>query len=399
MSKSLKNFITIREALSDFSPRQIRFLFLLQKYHTPMEYSPNSMAAAADLERRFGAFEAGLAARLREAELAAGGGGRLEYKWGARERALQQALEEKRQAVHSALLDSIDTPSAVKSLEQLIRATNTYMGAVPEATAGQTLLQGVARYYGRVMGCFGVPTAFGGGGGGSANTDGGAGASGATPLQLAGALSGFRDEIRALAVSAVKGGGHAGGGIPGGSAAAESVPRGGDAKEPRSAGGTAKEPVPAGGPAVAPDLAAQVLLACDALRDETLPLLGLRVEDRPSGVAQFALDDPKIVLAEVARRAEAAAAADAVRAAKAAARQAAAEEDAARAAVPPEDMFKPEHDALFGRPAGAFGPELDEGGVPVSDGGGEALSKNARKKLLKQREKQAKAHVAALGAQ
>jgi len=68
MSKSLKNFITIREALEEFSPRQIRFLFLLHRYHEPMEYSLNSMAAAADLERRFASFGSSLATRLADAE-------------------------------------------------------------------------------------------------------------------------------------------------------------------------------------------------------------------------------------------------------------------------------------------------------------------------------------------
>jgi len=54
-----------------------------------MEYSQNTMAAAADLERRFGAFESALGARLKEAaraETAQATGGRLEYKWGAQER-------------------------------------------------------------------------------------------------------------------------------------------------------------------------------------------------------------------------------------------------------------------------------------------------------------------------
>ena len=49
MSKSLKNFVTVREALETYSARQIRFLFLLPRYHEPMEYSANAMSAV-DLE-------------------------------------------------------------------------------------------------------------------------------------------------------------------------------------------------------------------------------------------------------------------------------------------------------------------------------------------------------------
>ena len=47
------------------------------------------------------------------------------HKWGAEERALQEVFAERREAVHLALCDSIDTPAALKAMEQIIRATNT----------------------------------------------------------------------------------------------------------------------------------------------------------------------------------------------------------------------------------------------------------------------------------
>ena len=40
MSKSLKNFITIRRALKTYSARQLRFLFLLHNWSDPMELTP-----------------------------------------------------------------------------------------------------------------------------------------------------------------------------------------------------------------------------------------------------------------------------------------------------------------------------------------------------------------------
>ena len=52
--------------LAQYRPEAVRFLFLLHKYHEPMEYSENTMAAAADLERRFATFSASLRAFLRE---------------------------------------------------------------------------------------------------------------------------------------------------------------------------------------------------------------------------------------------------------------------------------------------------------------------------------------------
>lgn len=43
MSKSLKNFITIRDALQIHTARQIRLLFLLHKYNVPMDYGDSTM--------------------------------------------------------------------------------------------------------------------------------------------------------------------------------------------------------------------------------------------------------------------------------------------------------------------------------------------------------------------
>ena len=112
----------------------------------------NSLSAAADLEKRFSAFGVSLATRLRESAsacalpppTAAGVPGvpsRMPtHKWGAEERALHETFVDRRTAVHEALLDSIDTPSALKALEQLLRATNVYMNAVPDVTRGATLL-------------------------------------------------------------------------------------------------------------------------------------------------------------------------------------------------------------------------------------------------------------------
>lgn len=53
MSKSLKNFITIKEALTTHSARQIRFCFLLHKYNAPMDYGDSTMSHALSVEKVF----------------------------------------------------------------------------------------------------------------------------------------------------------------------------------------------------------------------------------------------------------------------------------------------------------------------------------------------------------
>jgi len=57
MSKSLKNFITIKQILTQYSARQIRMLFLLHGWNVLMNYSPeNSFKEAVSKEEQFWEF-------------------------------------------------------------------------------------------------------------------------------------------------------------------------------------------------------------------------------------------------------------------------------------------------------------------------------------------------------
>lgn len=51
MSKSKKNFITIKEALETYTPRQIRMLYLLYRFNDPMDYSKGTMDQATYMEK------------------------------------------------------------------------------------------------------------------------------------------------------------------------------------------------------------------------------------------------------------------------------------------------------------------------------------------------------------
>lgn len=134
---------------------------------------------------------------------------------------------------------------------------------------------------------------------------------------------------------------------------------------------------------------------CDSLRDDTLPALGIQIDDRSSGVAQVQVGDPRVVMAEAARRAEAVKEAEAAKQAKAAAKAANAAKDEARKQVPPAEYFSAAYDELFEREV-SYGA-CDEAGVPMEDASGEPLSKSARKKLIKVLDKHKKLHAAAQG--
>lgn len=50
MSKSLKNFITIQEALKTYSARQLRLFFLTHQWHTKMDFKHTGMQEAIQME-------------------------------------------------------------------------------------------------------------------------------------------------------------------------------------------------------------------------------------------------------------------------------------------------------------------------------------------------------------
>jgi len=51
MSKSLKNFVTIKEALSRHSARQLRLVFLLHSWKDTLDYSDATMQVALSYEK------------------------------------------------------------------------------------------------------------------------------------------------------------------------------------------------------------------------------------------------------------------------------------------------------------------------------------------------------------
>ena len=51
MSKSLKNFITIKDALTRYSARQIRLLFLLHSWKDTLDYGEKTMEIALEYEK------------------------------------------------------------------------------------------------------------------------------------------------------------------------------------------------------------------------------------------------------------------------------------------------------------------------------------------------------------
>jgi cysteinyl-tRNA synthetase len=147
MSKSLKNFITIQQALELNSARQIRLLFLLHKYNAPMDYGDNTMIHAVQTEKTFVEFFHNVKACLRQYTM------EMSQKWEAKSVALQRTLADATRKVDAALKDDFDTPTVLAVLVDLVKATNVYMEG--DSVVG-LVVRNVSSYITQIFKVFGL---------------------------------------------------------------------------------------------------------------------------------------------------------------------------------------------------------------------------------------------------
>ncbi|RNF26338.1 putative cysteinyl-tRNA synthetase [Trypanosoma conorhini] len=240
MSKSLKNFITIRQALDELgvTPRVMRLLFLANQWGKPMNFSDQSIDEARERERVLRAFFGSVDVVLRK------------DAWGetqgfnAHDRRLSELYSTVEDTVHGALQNNLDTPAAMDALMELVGATNQYLLS-GERTSG-TLVQKVGRYVTRMLRVFGVVE------GGDVVGFGAQQGTDDRLVTVMDALLRFRDGVR-------------------------------DAAKATGGGGT-------------------YLPLCDAVRDEWLVPAGIRIEDNPAGPTTWKPDDVATLQREVAER-------------------------------------------------------------------------------------------------
>uniref|UniRef100_UPI00398E696F probable cysteine--tRNA ligase, mitochondrial isoform X2 n=1 Tax=Pristiophorus japonicus TaxID=55135 RepID=UPI00398E696F len=120
MSKSLKNYITIKSLLEKFSANQFRMFCLLSKYRSAVEYSDTNMTEARTLLHSISAFIDDASAYMR---------GQLACP-AVDETLLWERLNATKVNVHAAFADDFDTPGATDSIMNLIHHGNRQLQAV-----------------------------------------------------------------------------------------------------------------------------------------------------------------------------------------------------------------------------------------------------------------------------
>ncbi|KAI9105893.1 tRNA synthetases class I (C) catalytic domain-containing protein [Phlyctochytrium arcticum] len=244
MSKSLKNFVTIQDALKENSAAQIRIMFLLHKWDATLDFGRGGVKEAKSVESAIQNFLANVKAVVREQANSYTFTGAHNYR--EAEKDLVTKLRATEQSVHAALCDSFDTPTAFNALRELVSTTNTYYQdclTAKRSPNGEVVAK-VGKYVSRMLRVFGVMV--------DANPEvgesAGAGTTEETVMPYLYALSTFRDQVRELAQQK------------------------GDHKE--------------------------LLQLCDKLRDEDMVELGVALDDREDGKALVKLVPRETLLSQ-----------------------------------------------------------------------------------------------------
>ncbi|TMS12941.1 Cysteine--tRNA ligase, cytoplasmic [Larimichthys crocea] len=347
MSKSLKNFITIKDALAKNTARQLRLAFLMHSWKDTLDYSSNTMESAVQYEKFMSEFFLNVKDILRAPTDITG---RFE-KWEAAEMELNNSFYDRKAAVHEALCDNIDTRTVMDEMRVLIGHSNSYIASRKSAKMkpNRMLVESIAVYLTNMMKAsqhqrththtkqssdltssgpieesvyIGFPVR-----GQSDNID-----LESTVMPYLTVLSEFREGVRNIA------------------------------REQK---------------------VMQLLQLCDVVRDDTLPELGVRLEDHEGLPTVVKLVDKETLLKE--REEKKQMEEEKKRKKEEAARKKQEQEMAklAKMKVAPSQMFLTETDKYS---------KFDETGFPTHDMEGKELSKGQAKKLRKLYEAQEKLH-------
>lgn len=153
MSKSLKNFQTIQDALaSTYTARNMRIVFLLSRWNDGVEISPDMRKQADNWETTLDNFFTNVKARLSEVD-ASSGIKDLSLSEDAGAKGLLEDFEQAKKDLDAALRNSFDTPTAMQVLLKLVRNANIYMNS---GNPNVQVLDSVARWVTKIVGIFGL---------------------------------------------------------------------------------------------------------------------------------------------------------------------------------------------------------------------------------------------------
>ena len=147
MSKSLKNFITIKEILQVTTPRVIRLFFAMHQYHKVLSYNPeSSLTESTQKDKTFKDFFSLLRSLTRSIKV------EVSQKWDSSDNKVFELFSEKKQRIHTHLCNNIDTGHVFVEIDELLKVVNVYAQEKPK----HLLLKSIYDYLIQLFGVFGL---------------------------------------------------------------------------------------------------------------------------------------------------------------------------------------------------------------------------------------------------
>ncbi|KXJ93317.1 cysteinyl-tRNA synthetase [Microdochium bolleyi] len=160
MSKSLKNFQTIKDALATtYTARSMRIVFLLGRWNDGVEISPDMRLQADGWESTVNNFFTNVKSLLIEASGSSSaiseGVKDLSLNGEQSTNGLDTDFEQAKKDMDTAMTNSFDTPAAMRAISELIRKTNVH---IKEHAANLDLskVEAVARWVTKIVGILGL---------------------------------------------------------------------------------------------------------------------------------------------------------------------------------------------------------------------------------------------------
>lgn len=149
MSKSLKNFTTIKKCLENVSARILRFFFLAHKWGSPLDFADGPLEEAINTDKAFQEFFLNIKNILRQPK--------DKLKLGPTEMKLVQGLGNCQLKVHEALCNNVNTSEAISHLMYFMKEVNIYVQNISSTNiACKSVLIKIANYYTKMCKSFGL---------------------------------------------------------------------------------------------------------------------------------------------------------------------------------------------------------------------------------------------------
>ncbi|KTW32352.1 cysteine-tRNA ligase [Pneumocystis jirovecii RU7] len=155
MSKSLKNFITIQDALKKYTSKQMRLYFLMHQWNLQMDFKESFMSDIKRIETLLSNFFANINALVMEKKMFLKQNEIITYFFSDLEKELYENLYNAQDALHSALCDNFNTPVALDVVLNLITKTNKYISQA-QMDINILMITNISKWVSNILGIFGL---------------------------------------------------------------------------------------------------------------------------------------------------------------------------------------------------------------------------------------------------